>query len=198
MKAWAAVLMAVFLGVLLTAPMTGALNDDTATTGQDPQAPGAVERDALARVAFLEGDWAGEGWAITRSGERTRFWVEEAFHYRGDKDLMDMQGIFGDILSDGSRTLSLEYNLGILYFDRESARYMMWHYSSSGEVFTVAMNVEHATREMHYIKEYSGGRIGKFHLVVGADGVWTSRFDVLQADGSWRQVMEFRMERVDR
>ena len=182
---------------LATAHTWATADEPTAATATQ-DAPGIVERTALARVDFLVGDWAGEGWAITRSGERTRFWVEEAFHYRGDKDLMDMQGIFGDILSDGSRTLSLEYNLGILYFDRESARYMMWHYSSSGEVFTVAMNVEHATREMHYIKEYSGGRIGKFHLVVGADGVWTSRFDVLQADGSWRQVMEFRMERVDR
>ncbi len=198
MKARVAVLWVGFLCASLAASMTGALDDGAATSGQDPHAPGAVERTALARVAFLEGDWAGEGWAITRSGERTRFWVEEAFHYRGDKDLMDMQGIFGDILSDGSRTPSLEYNLGILYFDRESGRYMMWHYSSSGEVFTVAMNVEHATREMHYIKEYPSGRTGKFHLVVGDDGVWTSRLDVLQADGSWRQVMEFRMQRVDR
>jgi hypothetical protein len=33
-------------------------------------------------------------------------------------------------------------------------------------------------------------------LVVGADGACVSRFDIQQADGSWRQVMEFRMERV--
>ena len=161
-----------------------------------PQPPGAVERAALARMDFLAGDWAGEGWAVGRSGERTRFWVEEAFHFRGETDLMDMQGIFGDILEDGTRTPSLEYNLGILYFDREAGEYRMWHYSSSGEVFTTPMVVDHAARTMHYTKELSGDRVGRFHLVVGADGVWTSRFDIQQDDGSWLQVMEFRMTRV--
>lgn len=161
-----------------------------------PPPPGVVERAALARMDFLVGDWAGEGWAVRRSGERTRFWVEEAFHFRGDTDLMDMQGIFGDILDDGTRTPSSEYNLGILYFDRESGEYRMWHYSSSGEVFTTPMVVDHAARSMHYTKEYPGGTVGRFHLTVGTYGVWTSSFDILQEDGSWLQVMEFRMTRV--
>jgi hypothetical protein len=167
---------------------------DQAPQGQEE--PGVVERAALARVDFLVGDWAGEGWSVSRSGERRRFWVEEAFHYRGEKDLMDMQGVFGGVLEDGSRTASREYNLGILYYDRASGEYRMWHYSSSGEVFTTPMSVDVATRTMHYTRDYPGGVTGKFHLVVGLDGVWTSSFHVLQEDGTWRQVMEFRMRRA--
>ena len=163
-------------------------------SGSEP--PGVVERAALARMGFLEGDWAGEGWAVQSSGERTRFWVEESFHYRGVTDLMDMQGIFGAILDDGTRAPSAEYNLGILFFDRGSGEYRMWHYSSSGEVFTTPMVVDHDARSMHYTKELADGRVGRFHLVVAADGVWTSRFDLLQEDGSWLQVMGFRMTRV--
>lgn len=163
----------------------------------DPEAPGVVERAALAEMSFLEGDWAGEGWSMPPSGERRRFWVEEAFHYRGEKDLMDMQGIFGGILADGTRTPSREYNLGILYYDREAREYRMWHYSSSGEVFDTPMSVDVAGRSMHYVKDYPGGITGKFHLVVGPDGVWTSSFYVLQEDGGWRQVMEFRMRRTN-
>jgi hypothetical protein len=60
------------------------------------------------------------------------------------------------------------------------------------------MNVDVAERTMHYTKEYPGGTTGRFHLVVGLDGVWTSSFHVLQEDRSWRQVMEFRMRRADR
>ncbi|HSO22202.1 MAG TPA: hypothetical protein VLT81_04805 [Chondromyces sp.] len=163
----------------------------------DPEAPGVVERAALAEMSFLEGDWAGEGWSMPPSGERRRFWVEEAFHYRGEKDLMDMQGIFGGILADGTRTPSREYNLGILYYDREAREYRMWHYSSSGEVFDTPMSVDVAGRSMHYVKDYPGGITGKFHLVVGPDGVWTSSFHILEEDDSWRQVMEFRMRRTD-
>ena len=189
------VVIGVVFACLSLVPMAGlqAAPDDAV---QNAELPGVVERAALAEMEFLVGDWAGEGWGLRQTGERVRFWVEEAFHYRGDKDLMDMQGIFGDVLEDGTRSPSREYNLGILYYDRAASRYVMWHYSSSGEVFTTPMTVDIPGRSMHYVKEYPGGVTGRFHLVVGLDGVWTSSFHILQEDGSWRQVMEFRRTRV--
>lgn len=158
--------------------------------------PGAVERAALAKMDFLVGEWEGEGWGLEPSGERSRFWVREVFRYRGDTDLMDMEGRFGAILGDGSRAGEREYGLGFLTFDRASSEYRMWHYSSDGTVFTVTMEVDHEGRGMQYTRTSAGGTTYTFGLRVGADGVWVSRIDILLPDGTWTQVMEFRMTRV--
>lgn len=196
MKVVTAVAGVGLVGAALAVLPMGVVRAEAADEPQSTQSPGAVERAAMAKVDFLVGDWEGEGWAVRRTGEKVRFWVKEFYHYRGDKDLLDMEGRFGDVLADGTRTAETEYDLGILYYDRQDDQYHMWHYSSSGEVFTTPMEVDIPTREMEYTKEYPGGMVGRFHLVVGADGVWTSKFEILQPDKTWRQVMEFRMERV--
>jgi hypothetical protein len=174
----------------------GATQEGASPPPQSPTVPGVVERAALAKVDFLVGDWEGEGWSVSRSGERRRFWVKEFYHYRGDGDLLDMEGRFGEILPDGTRGLQNEVGLGFLYFDRNAGEYRMWHYSSDGEAFTVTMEVDVEARQMQYTKDLGAGQFGRFRLVVGADGAWVSRFDILLPDQSWLQVMEFRMERI--
>jgi hypothetical protein len=74
----------------LLLPAYGA-DTQTQTTTSGSEKPGDIERAALGKADFLVGDWEGEGWSLTRSGERRRFWVKEFFHYRGDKDIMDME-----------------------------------------------------------------------------------------------------------
>jgi hypothetical protein len=182
----------------LAVPIAGAAREDASPDLQPSENPGAAERAALAKVAFLVGDWEGEGWALRRSGERHRFWVKEAYRYRGAGDLLDMEGRFGAILSDGTHAPEDEYGLGILYFDPEIGEYRMWHSTNGAEVFTVTMEVDVEARRMQYTKDIGGGQVGRFRLVVGADGVWVSAFDILQPDQSWLQVMEFRMERKAR
>lgn len=161
-----------------------------------PDRPGAVERGALAKMEFLVGEREGTGWGLEPSGERIPFWVREVFRCRGNRDLMDMEGRFGAILADGTRAGENEYGLGLLTFDRETSTYRMWHYSSDGAVFSVPMEVDHEGRAMKYTRTSPRGTTYTFGLRVGPDGAWVSRIDARQADGSWRQVMEFRMTRV--
>lgn len=186
------------IGVLtaVLASVSGAAESPSPTPPPLPGRPGAVERTALAKMDFLVGEWEGEGWGRDASGERSRFWVREVFRYRGDHDLMDMEGRFGDILADGTRAGEKEYGLGLLTFDREASTYRMWHYSNDGTAFAVAMEVDHAGRAMKYTRNSPRGTTYTFSLRVGEDGVWISRIDILQPDGSLLQAMEFRMTRV--
>ena len=181
----------------LFAPTPGAARRaDAAEPPGDPAPPGTVERAAMGKVDFLVGDWEGEGWSTPPSGERRRFWVKESYRYRGDKDLMDMEGRFGSILPDGTRAPEREYDLGILYFDRGSGEYRMWHYGSLESVMTATMDVDIEGRSMEYTTEYAPGRTGRFHLSIGDDHVWVSTFEILTQEKTWRKVMEFRMRLV--
>lgn len=158
--------------------------------------PGAVERSALTQVGFLAGEWEGEGWSLNRAGERTRFWIKETYRYRGQKDLLDMEGRFRDILADGTRSREEGYALGILYYDRQSRDYYMWHYSSDGTVFTVRMDVDIAGRSAQYRRSYPGAGPGVFRIVIGEDGTWVTTLEILRPDQTPLKVMEFRMRRL--
>ncbi len=158
--------------------------------------PGDIERAALGKVDFVVGDWAGEGWSLTPSGQRERFWVREFFHYRGNKDLMDMEGRFGGIGSDGKNLPETEYALGILYYDRANGQYRMWHYGDNGSLINVAMEIDVPGRSFSYQRKSASGDPARFGLHVGSDGIWVSRLEVLKPDKTWVTVMEFRMKRV--
>ena len=170
----------------------------TMATGLAPglEKPGDIERAALSRADFLIGEWEGEGWSQNVSGQRERFWVKEFYRYRGDKDLMDMEGRFGDIRPDGTKSSEQEYALGILFYDRESDKYLMWHYSGNGTVFTVNMDVDIKGKAAQYTRRNARGETSKFSLAIGEDGVWVSKIEILKSDKTWLQVMEFRMKRV--
>lgn len=179
--------------VLLSVQTAGG---QTQTTGVPPaQNPGDSERAALSKAAFLVGEWEGEGWSLTESGRRTKFWIKEIYRYRGNKDLLDMEGRFADILPDGKRAAE-EYALGILFYDRQTNEYRMWHYSSNGSVFTVKMDVDIKARTAQYSRKTARGDQSRFSLAVGGDGVWVSKIEILRPDNSWLQVLEFRMKRV--
>lgn len=192
--------LATILALALAFVSTAAQQEPQSKPAPAPEAPkatpGAAARAALGRMAFLVGDWEGEGWSLSRDGGRRRFWVKEFYMYRGERDLMDMEGRFGDIRSDGTRAPQNEFGLGFLYFNEAAGEYRMWHYSDSGEFFDVTMNVDPSKREMWYSKQFPDGVTGRFRLVVGTDGVWVSTFEILQADKTWLQVMEFRMKKV--
>jgi len=157
--------------------------------------PGDVERAALGKVGFLVGEWEGEGWSLNESAQRVKFWIKEVYRYRGNKDLLDMEGRFADILPDG-KTAPEDYALGILFYDRLSNEYRMWHYSSDGTVFTIKMDVDVKARTAQYTRKSARGDVSKFSLVVGVDGVWISKIEILQPDNSWLKVLEFRMKRI--
>lgn len=162
------------------------------------QQPGDVERAATSKVEFLVGEWAGEGWFLSGNGERIRFWVKEVYRYRGSKDLLDMEGRFGDITADGSKSAEQEYALGILSFDRSAGTYQMWHYSSDGTIFTVPMAVDVNARRLHYTRTNPRGQHSRFTLWITEDSTWITQREVYVPDGTWDRTMEFRMKRVVR
>jgi hypothetical protein len=185
---------------LLLAGLSSAKGNSSPAKATAPPAsaerPGDVERAALSKVGFLVGDWEGEGWSLSSSGQRERFWAKEFYRYRGNKDLMDMEGRFGAILPDGAMSAEQQYALGILFFDRENHEYHMWHYSSNGTAFTVKMDVDIERRTAQYTRKLAQGELGKFQVAVGEDGIWVTQLEILRPDNSWLQVMEFRMKRV--
>ncbi len=156
---------------------------------------GEVERAALGKLEYMIGNWEGDGWMLSDSGSRLTFWVKEYYLYRGDKDLMDMEGRFGGILPDGTRLPESDYALGLMFYDSKSREYRMWHYGN-GRVFTVAVNTNLESRKSFYILKNARGEQSRFSFAIDKEGVWTSKREILKPDSTWFLNMEFSMKRV--
>ena len=184
------------LSCALLLPIDGHPAEARATgSPQRPGRPGDIERAALDRASFLVGEWEGEGWQLTGSGQRVRLWVKESYRYRGDRDLLDMEGRSGVLLPDGTRSSERHYALGILYYDRTSDEYRMWHYSDDGEVFTATLDVDIGAKAGEYTRQRVGGGSSRFSVKIGDDGVWVSKVEAINTDNTSLEVVEFRMKR---
>lgn len=63
----------------------------TPALAQPPQPPAAQVRDAMAKLAWLEGDWHGAGWRATRDGKET-FYVDERVRFHLDGIVLVVEG----------------------------------------------------------------------------------------------------------
>jgi hypothetical protein len=161
-----------------------------------PEKTGAIERAALSKLDYMIGEWEGEGWSQYGSGQRQTFWVKEYYQFRGDKDLMDMEGRSGGILPDGTKLSDSNYSLGIMYYNHQDNDYRMWHYNSDGGVFDVKVNANIEGRNGYYIIKDAGGEQKRFSISIDNDEEWISKMEVLTPANTWLQVLEFRMKRI--
>jgi len=185
-----------FVCILILAGPGQGFNNGASGSPQATERPGDLERAALGKAGFLVGEWEGEGWRLTRAGQRQKFLIKEIYRYRGNHDLLDMEGISRVIFPDGTPSPQKEYALGLLYYDRATREYRMWHYSDEGDVFTVKLDVDVEGKAGSYTRQNAGGGSYRFSIKIGEDGVWVSKAEIPNPDKSWLQVMEFRMTRV--
>ncbi len=84
----------------------------------------------------------------------------------------------------------------MLFFDRGSHEYRMWHCCSGGHAMTVKLDVDLEARSARYTADGADGQPYRFGWTVGADGLWVTTQERRRPDGSWYAVGEFRMRKV--
>jgi hypothetical protein len=178
------------LGLLCTLLLT------TQGYGFQDKRPGEIARVAIGQLDFMIGVWEGEGWWLAKANQRVKVWVKETYRYRGDKDLLDMEGETWVILPDGTRSPERFYSLGIMSYDRAASEYRMWHFDNKGDMYTVKLNTDIKGKTGYYIRQLTGGDTSKFSIKIGEDGVWETKSERLKSDKTSIQVLEFHMKRV--
>ena len=110
------------LGLSLMA--SGAPSIASAQARPDPAALVAAQREAMSRLAFMDGEWRGSAWTMLPSGERhTVTQTERVVAFLdGSVKIVEGRGYEGDG--------SLSFNaLGVVSFDPETGAYKMRSYA---------------------------------------------------------------------
>jgi hypothetical protein len=157
-----------------------------------------ADRTAMKNLDFVIGKWEGAGWMLVGPDQRYPFSVTESYSYRCSGLVIDGEGRFrpqGVPVDDEINTM---FGLGMIFFDRQSGEYRMWHYGGSGSrfAFTAIIDVDVEGRGLHYINQDAQGETYKFGFTIDTKEVLTARSERQKPDGTWYVSMEFRMRRV--
>jgi hypothetical protein len=157
------------------------------------------ERAAMKKLDFVIGIWEGEGWLLASPDQRYPFSVTESYSYRCGGLLIDGEGRFRPQGVPEDAETNTMYGLGMIYFDRPSGEYRMWHYggTGSGFAFTQKIGIDAERRALHYINIDARGETYKFGFTIDDEGILTARSERQKPDGTWYVSMEFRMQRVE-
>jgi hypothetical protein len=174
-------------------------NKEESMSSQSAQNIEIDEWVAMKKLDFVIGHWQGEGWLLLGPDQRYPFSVTESYNYRCNGLVVDGEGRFRPQGSQGDPETQTMYGLGMIYFDRPSGEYRMWHYggTGSGIVFTQKVEIDVERRTLHYINIDARGETYKFGFAIDDEGILTARSERQKPDGTWYVSMEFRMRRVN-
>ena len=157
------------------------------------------ERAAMKKLDFIIGQWKGEGWMLIGPDQRFPFSVTESYSYRCNGVIVDGEGRFKPQGIPEDEETRIMYGLGMIYFNRHSGEYRMWHYggSRSGFVFTQKIEINMEQKSLHYTNKDADGETYKFGFAIDEEGILTAQTERQRPDGTWYISMEFQMRRVE-
>jgi len=157
-----------------------------------------AEQAAMKKLDFVIGKWKGEGWLLAGPNQRYAFSVTELYAYRCNGRVLDGEGRFQPHGVEEGPEAPTTFGLGMIYYNRPSGEYRIWHYggTTSGFVFTNRVEVDVGRKGLHYINKDAKGQTYQFGFIVGEDDILTARSERQRPDGTWYVSMEFRMRRT--
>ena len=152
----------------------------------DPAALAAAQREAMSRLAFMDGVWKGSAWTMTPSGERHTLTQTERVGPFLDGSVKVVEGRGYE--SDGTVSFNA---LGIISYDPGTAAYTMRSYAQgyAGD-FTVTPT------DNGFTWEIPAGPMTIRHTAVIKDGVWKEVGDRILPDREPIRFLEMTLTRV--
>ena len=142
------------------------------TAGQQQPAPktrAAAVKDALQKLAWLEGDWTGEGWAMTRSGTKETFNVTEKVVTKLGGLIIVAEGR-GWSYDDAGNEVEGHRAFGVLSYEPFSKEYRFNAFVRDGYQTTATPDV--ATNSYRWAVPAGPGAEMRYHARLEDDGVW--------------------------
>ena len=162
-----------------------------AAAQQPPRAPDVTaQRQAMKKLGFLVGDWAGEGRMLRASGEWIEFNQTERAEYKLDGLLLVIEGI-GRAKTDGWPLLQA---YGIASYDDATGKYHMRAFNDGRWLETDTVLADNG-KELTW--EFNLGDIRtKSTLRLTDAGEWTESHDVTIGTQAPKKFMELKVKQV--
>jgi hypothetical protein len=161
---------------------------------QDANAP-AIQREAMKKLRFLEGQWKGESWREIAPGQRSTSVGTETVKPKLDGLLLNIEGLFRQKLDNDKETGDIVHQaFAVVSFDEKAKRYRFQAFTNRGTHTDGEAKVEDGKLEWGF-RIPQVGEI-RYTITVTENSRW---FEIgeISADGKqWRKFFEMTLERV--
>jgi hypothetical protein len=170
------------LGIMAAAPLAA----------QDPG--GAPARAAIEKLAWLEGEWRGEGWMQTGPGApKTVSQREKVFRAAGGTILV-VQGLAMSTEAGAPASTLVHDAFGVVSYDMQRRQYTLRTHVANGNSIEVVPEVGDK-RFVWGFDHPQGGRM-RYTLLLESDGAWHEIGErSTDAGATWVKFLEFRVRK---
>lgn len=176
--------------VLLLAALLGLVAAPAAGVAQGAPPDPAAHRAGMRRLAYMAGEWTGEGW-IARGRERVAFRGGERVQWKLDSLALLVEGRFTAPGADGAE-VPVHTTLGVISFDPRQARYPFHTWLATGSAGEHELTLHDDGWSWGF--EVPTGRI-RYRTTFAGD-TWHEVGDFSRDGERWDRFFEMRLVRA--
>lgn len=151
--------------------------------------PAAEVMGEMAKVAWMAGEWAGDGWAMTPAG-RMNFRVHEVVESKLDGQVLFIEG---KGIDPNDATKVVHHAVGVMSHDSQAGRFQFRAFRAGN---TVDADIDVVDGKIIWGFEVPGrGRV-RYTLELTADGKWFETGEFTMDGGkTWMKILEMTLSR---
>lgn len=152
--------------------------------------PSAQVRDAMQKIQFLEGRWAGAGW-IQMGPKREEFVVSETGSFKANGSVLMLEGLGRDA---ADTSVIIHQALGFISYDQQNSKYLMRAFRADGNHVDADFRV---ADDGSILWGFMHPMAGQIRYTIRLDnGQWVESGEMSRDGQSWRPFLEMRLSRL--
>jgi hypothetical protein len=156
-------------------------------------AMGTTQRDALTKLAWLEGEWRGPAWQIMGPGQRHTADQWEKIYRAAGGTVLVIQGI-GKANAGAEAGRVMHDALGVLYWDGQRNQYTLRSFVASGQMLEVKVDV--GDKRLTWGYEHPQAGLMRYTISLTPAGDWLEVGETSRDRGAtWSQIMEMTLKK---
>ncbi len=158
-----------------------------------PPVPAPAVQEAMTKVAWMIGEWEGEGWRTRPDGEIERFKVLERIEPKLDGLILLIEGRGWSEPADGVR-IEGHHAIGVFSYDAYARRYHFDAFVKEG--YQTRSTPEIGNNTYAWSHPAGPGAEMRYTVQLTEDGAWLETGDFCREE-ECRQTFEMRLKRVE-
>jgi hypothetical protein len=158
------------------------------------QGPAAAQQEAMKKLAFLVGEWKGEGWMEFAPGQRRTFRGTEVVERKLDGLLLTIEGVHRGQVEGKDEVVVVHNAFVLVSYDEKAKRYRFQAYTAQGN----HEDTEAKVGEGQLIWGMKVPQFGEVRYTITRNekGHWFEVGEVSPDGKEWRKFFEMTLEPV--
>jgi len=154
-----------------------------------------AQEEAMAKLAWIVGEWSGGGWILGRDGTRQEFLQNERIEARLGGTVMLIEGLGRSPAKEGEEMGAIVHHaLAVVSYDPMTEKYLFRSHTGEGRYVDADFTIGDGEFQWGF-KAGQGPEI-RYHIVHAQDGAWIENGEMSMDGKEWKQFFGMTLTRL--